>query len=251
MASESGVTTSSARITSRLLPTARNASLGPLRHQCLPCLLLRRRRVNQDKQVASRTTKTSVPYVLTAFCGVSAARRSLAVTYFIPPASRTWLGTFGVVFRRSHCHQLPALSEANFDVVNLLFRACPSNTYLCLVYLSPSSHNVVQLNIDGSVRQLLQLASKIKLNADGLAVSLRPAGGRSSAKIVGTFSWIPSFLTYLLLVSTVFYTCSPHKQQRPRSESLHWRVCCQVIRPLLFHRLLLLRISTTALELTL
>ena len=37
-------------------------------------------------------------YVLTVFCGVSAARRSLAVTSFILPASRTWLGTFGVVF---------------------------------------------------------------------------------------------------------------------------------------------------------
>ena len=96
MASESGVTTSSAHITSILLPTARKASLGPLRHQCL-AFLLRRRRVNQDKRVASRTTKTSVPYVLTFFCGVSAARRSLAVTSFILPASRTWLGTFGVV----------------------------------------------------------------------------------------------------------------------------------------------------------
>ena len=37
-------------------------------------------------------------YVLTVFCGVSAARRSLAVTFFILPVSRTWLGTFGVVF---------------------------------------------------------------------------------------------------------------------------------------------------------
>ena len=66
MASGSGVTTSSARITSILLPTARKASLGPLRHQYLPCLLLRRRRVNQGKQVASRTTKTSVPYQVCA-----------------------------------------------------------------------------------------------------------------------------------------------------------------------------------------
>ena len=32
---------------------------------------------------------------------------------------------------------------------------------------------------------------------------------------------------------------------------LRWRVCCQAIRPLLFHGLPLLRISTTALELTL
>ena len=62
MASGSGVTTSSARIASILLPTARKASLGPLRHQCLPCLLHRRRRVNHDKQVASRTTETSVSY---------------------------------------------------------------------------------------------------------------------------------------------------------------------------------------------
>ena len=61
MASGSGVTRSSARITSILLPTTRKASLGPLRH------------------------------------GASAARRSLAVTSFILPASRTWLGTFGVV----------------------------------------------------------------------------------------------------------------------------------------------------------
>ena len=55
----------------------------------------------------------------------------------------------------------PLLSEGNFDVVNILFRACPSNTYLCLVYLSPSSHDVIQLNIDGSVRLSLQLSSKI------------------------------------------------------------------------------------------
>ena len=53
------------------------------------------------------------------------------------------------------------------------------------------------------------------------------------------------------LVNTVFYTYSPHKQQRSWSEILHWRVCCQAIRPLLFHGLLFLRILTTALELTL
>ena len=59
--------------------------------------------------VVAESTRTSMSHrerpkllchmcVLTVFCGVSAARRSLAVTSSILPAPRTWLGTFGVVF---------------------------------------------------------------------------------------------------------------------------------------------------------
>ena len=159
MASESGVTTSSAHITSILLPTARKVSIGPLRHQCLSCLLLRRRRVNQDKQVASTTTKPSVPYVLTVFCGVSAAQRSLAIPH-ISSFLRRGLGSAPSAssFRRSHCLQLSALS-ANF--VSLISSFEHVRVIPTCASLSPSSHDAIQLNIDGSVRLLLQLSLKI------------------------------------------------------------------------------------------
>ena len=59
-------------------------------------------------------------YVLTVFCGVSATRRSLAVTYLIFSASRAWLGTFGVVFSEESL-----LSTACFVGGQFRFRQSP------------------------------------------------------------------------------------------------------------------------------
>ena len=74
--------------------------------------------------------------MLTVFRGVGAARRSLAVTSFIVPESRTWLGTFSVVFseeslpstarfvgRQFRCRQFPlsSMSEKYLPVTRPSF----------------------------------------------------------------------------------------------------------------------------------